>query len=101
MRCRVQDTQSTFTPGTIIRGRYVVEDLLGKGKFGAVYLVRDVRDDQKLFTLKEVIYPGRKELNRSIFDPMMLRRLHHPPLPCEDNIFNRHDRIYILAGYIE
>ena len=97
----MQDTQSTFTPGTIIRGRYVVEDLLGKGKFGAVYLVRDVRDDQKLFTLKEVIYPGRKELHRSIFDSMMLRRLHHPALPRVNNVFNRHDRLYILAGYIE
>src|SRR5260221_795484 len=101
MRCRVQNMQSTIAPGTIIRGRYAVEDLLGKGKFGAVYLVRDVRDDQILFTLKEVIYPSRKELRRSIFDSKMLRRLHHPALPRVNNVFNRHNRLYILAGYIE
>ncbi len=49
MRCRVQEVQTTLPIGTIIRERYIVEDLLGKGGFGAVYLLRDQRVKGNLF----------------------------------------------------
>jgi hypothetical protein len=39
----MQEIQITLPIGTIIGDRYVIEDLLGKGGFGAVYLVRDLR----------------------------------------------------------
>ncbi len=44
----------TLPIGTILRDRYVVEELLGKGGFGAVYLVRDLRVRQNLFAIKEI-----------------------------------------------
>ena len=54
LRCNVQDIQMTLPIGTILRDRYVVEELLGKGGFGAVYLVRDLRVRQNLFAIKEI-----------------------------------------------
>ncbi len=50
----MQDIQMTLPIGTILRDRYVVEELLGKGGFGAVYLVRDLRVRQNLFAIKEI-----------------------------------------------
>src|SRR5207248_4277154 len=103
IRCRMQEVQSTLPLGMIIRGRYVVERVLGRGSCGAVYLVRDTRENQKLFALKEVINPGRKDRYRFGFDPIALRRLEHPALPRIYTLFNsnKQERAYILAEYIE
>ena len=56
----MHDLQSTFPIGSIIRGQYVVVDLLGKGAFGAVYLVKDEHNHQNRFVLKEVMHTIRK-----------------------------------------
>ena len=44
----MQEVHTTLQPGTIIRRRYVVEDVLGQRSFGTVYLARDQRNNQKL-----------------------------------------------------
>ena len=59
----MHDVPSTFPVGSLIRGRYVVVDLLGQNASGAVYLVRDKRNQMHLFVLKEVIYAARKARN--------------------------------------
>src|SRR5438105_3287267 len=99
----MQEVQSTLPLGMIIRGQYVIERVLGRGSCGAVYVVRDVRGNQNLFALKEVINPGRKDGYGFSFDPAVLRRLEHPALPCIYAVFNtnKQDRAYILAEYIE
>ncbi len=99
----MQDIQSTFPVGTIIRRQYAVVDLLGKGAFGAVYLVRDERNHQNRFVLKEVMHAVHKERHRFPFDAAMLRRLKHLALPRIYQVFHsdKHDRSYILMDYIE
>jgi serine/threonine protein kinase len=99
----VQEVQTILPTGSVVGDRYVVEDLLGKGGFGAVYLVRDQRVKHNLFALKEVIDPNKRERDRFAFEGEVLRRLDHPALPRVYRIFKDdvHDRAYMLMDYVE
>jgi serine/threonine protein kinase len=87
----------------MVRDRYIIEGLLGKGGFGSVYLVKDKRVKGNLFALKEVIDPSKQDRDRFTFEGELLRRLDHPGLPrvyhafSDDAMF----RAYLLMDYIE
>src|SRR5712692_6878771 len=83
--------------------RYVIESLLGKGGFGAVYLVRDRRIKERLFALKEVIDPNKGDRERFIFEAEVLKRLNHRALPHVYQVFEyeKLKRVYMLMDYIE
>jgi serine/threonine protein kinase len=95
--------QTTLPIGSIIRERYVVEDLLGKGGFGAVYLVRDRHVKSNLYALKEVVDPNKQERTHFTFEGEILKRLDHPALPHVYRTFDddKNARAYILLDYIE
>jgi serine/threonine protein kinase len=83
--------------------RYIVESLLGKGGFGAVYLVRDRNVKEHQFALKEVIDPNKRERERFIFEAEVLKRLNHRALPHVYKVFEyeKLKRVYMLMDYIE
>src|SRR6266516_1499292 len=87
----------------VIRGQYVIVDLLGQGASGGVYLVKDERHPQNHFVLKEVMHAVRKERRGYPFDAVVLRRLKHLALPRIYQVFpgDKHDRFYLLMDYIE
>lgn len=99
----MQQVQDTLPIGSMVRDRYEIKDLLGKGGFGAVYLVRDRRVRGNLFALKEVIDPHKKERERFLFEGEILKRLDHPALPRVYRAFEdgASGRAYILMDYIE
>lgn len=99
----MQELQITLPIGTVIRGRYIIEGLLGKGGFGAVYLVRDQRVKGNLFALKEVIDPDKQERARFAFEGEVLKRLDSPHLPRVYRVFedDKNNREYMLMDYIE
>jgi eukaryotic-like serine/threonine-protein kinase len=99
----VQELQTTLPIGSMVGGRYLVEELLGKGGFGAVYRVRDQRVQQNLFALKEVIDPNLQERKRFVFEADLLRRLDHPALPRVYHVFEeeKNERAYMLMDYVE
>jgi eukaryotic-like serine/threonine-protein kinase len=103
----VQQDQLLLPNGSTIRDpsgdRYIIEGLLGRGGFGAVYLVRDRRFKQNLFALKELIDPSTRDRERFIFEGEILKRLDHRALPRVYRVFE-HDklrRVYLLMDYVK
>ena len=95
--------QIRFPKGKVVQERYVVEDLLGKGGFGAVYRVRDRRVKGNLFALKEVIDPDARQRASFAFEAELLKRLDHRALPRVYRVFEDHknNRVYMLMDYID
>ena len=80
MAMEIKNMQPPSQVKLVIRGHYVIIDMLGKGASGAVYLVKDQRHPQNHFVLKEVMHAVGKQRRRSPFDAAVLRRLHHRAL---------------------
>ncbi len=99
----MREVQMSFPHGKVIRERYIVEEMLGKGGFGAVYRVRDRRVKSNVFALKEVIDPNGRERDRLAFECELLKRLDHPGLPRVYRVLDdeRNNRVYMLMDYIE
>ena len=92
--------------GTIIGGRFLIQDQLSGSGFGNIYLVRDQRNtgnNANLFVIKEVINPGRQKLYQITLDAMALRLLRHEALPRVYIVLSdaKYDRVYVLMDYIE
>ncbi len=99
----MQEVQTTLPMGSVLRERYVVEGLLGKGGFGAVYQVKDMRVQGNLYALKEAINPQRRDRDRFVFEGELLKHLDHRSLPRVYRVFEDevHHRAYMLMDYIE
>ena len=104
---QLQQEQIILPIGSIVRNvngdRYTVEGLLGKGGSGAVYLVRDRRNKQDIFALKELIDPDKAARERFAFEAEVLMRLDNEALPHVYRVFENEKlkRVYILMDYIE
>ena len=103
----MQQSQILLPGGITVRDpsgdRYIIESLLGKGRSGAVYLVRDRRMKQNMYALKEVIDPNKHDRERFIFEGEILKRLEHRALPHVYRVFERDKlkRVYLLMDYIK
>ncbi len=104
--------QNTLPVGTILRNRYLVQELLGEGAFSAVYLVNavspleDPRGKRYIatrFALKEVVIPGRHLRHPINLEAVLLRGVDHEALPHIYDVFtsNKYRRLYFLMEYIE
>ncbi len=100
----MRKVQTTLPLGTIIKGRYIVESVLGSGKHDAVYLMKDQRVHQHLFALKELSISGEKDGQHFTYETTELKKMFvHPALPQVYDVFHddKNDRTYILMEYIE
>ncbi len=103
----MEQEQFILPEGVTVRdpqgNRYVIEDVLGKGVFGAVYLVRERGEEHNLFALKEVINPNKDDRERFAFEGEVLKRLNHKALPRVYRVFenDKLKRVYLLMDYIK
>ncbi|HKV59049.1 MAG TPA: serine/threonine-protein kinase [Ktedonobacteraceae bacterium] len=83
--------------------RYRIKELLGRGGFGAVYLVNDRHMQEHEFALKELIEPSGHDHERLLFECEILKKLDHPALPRVYHVFEYEKlrRVYLLMEYIK
>lgn len=103
--------QHVLEPGTILRRRYEILELVGQGGMGAVYKAADRRLEGRVCALKEVL-PDLAEgaLSEEELDQMseqfrieasILSRLDHPNLPKVSDYFSTGGREYLVMDFVE
>jgi serine/threonine-protein kinase len=92
---------------SLIRDRYVVVRVIGRGGMGAVYLVTDTLDQNRVMALKEMsntaIVDARDRamaVEQFRREAELLRRLRHPNLPIVSDEFALDDRYYLVMEYV-
>ena len=92
---------------SLINDRYVVVRVIGRGGMGAVYLVTDTLDQNRVMALKEMSNAAIvDERDRAMAvqqfrrEAQLLRRLRHPNLPIVSDEFAIGDRNYLVMEYV-
>lgn len=93
--------------GEVLRGRYKIQERIGQGGAGSIYLADDLRLEGRLCALKEVEYDRalpdniREEARQQFLrEATILARLDHPNLPKVSDFFSSGPRDYLVMDYI-
>ncbi len=96
-----------LTSGTILRERYKVIELVGRGGMGATYRAEDLRLEGRFCALKESLPDPdatSEELQQSrdqfYQEASTLARLDHPNLPKVSDFFSADDRDYLVMDFV-
>ena len=91
----------------VLRGRYRIQQRIGQGGMGNIYLSDDLRLDGRLCALKEVEYDRSLPANllkeardQFLKEATVLARLDHPNLPKVSDFFSSGPRDYLVMDYI-
>ena len=97
----------TLSPETILRDRYRIIELVGRGGMGATYRAQDLRLEGRLCAVKEAlpdpeISDSELEQSREQFyqEASTLARLDHPNLPKVSDYFTDNDRDYLVMDFV-
>lgn len=98
---------SVLPPGTILRERYEILELIGQGGMGAVYRASDLRLTGRLCAVKEIL-PGLVAYQEELAsyqaqfyqEASTLAQLDHPNLPKVSDYFSQENREYLLMDYV-
>ncbi|MFP3853561.1 MAG: serine/threonine-protein kinase [Anaerolineales bacterium] len=94
-------------PGDLLRERYIVQSIIGRGGMGSIYLAEDNRLPGRRCALKEVqqdpsISEDLREQSRQQFyrEASVLARLDHPNLPKVSDYFSADTRDYLVMDFV-
>ncbi len=74
-------------PDTVLKERYLIRNLLGKGGMGAVYIAEDLLTDEEI-AVKQTFFGDQSELRDAFFrEARLLAWLSHPALPKVTDYF--------------
>jgi serine/threonine-protein kinase len=97
-------------PGTVLRGRYEIIELVGQGGMGAVYKAGDLRLEGRICAVKEVLptlseSASEEELiqiaDQFRVEASTLARLDHQNLPKVSDYFADHGCEYLVMDFVE
>ncbi|MEZ4768210.1 MAG: serine/threonine-protein kinase [Caldilineales bacterium] len=96
-----------FQPGTVLRSRYKILELIGQGGMGAVYKAEDQRLTGRLCAVKEILpdlggQPADIAQMQDQFyrEASILARLDHPSLPKVSDYFTENGRELLVMDYV-
>jgi serine/threonine protein kinase len=103
-----EESNSQLTSGTILVDRYVIQDVVGVGGMGSVYLARDQHFPNvvKLVAVKEMINRAPDPLARKTIvqnferEANILATLNHPSIPRIYDYFSGGNRSYLTLEFI-
>ncbi|XP_072548612.1 serine/threonine-protein kinase Nek11 isoform X2 [Salminus brasiliensis] len=92
-------------PGNLIANRYVIQQSLGRGSFGTVFIIKDTKAalGEKLKVLKQIPVGDLKpdETVRATQEAQLLSQLHHPAILKFYTSFLERDVFCIVTEYCE
>ncbi|XP_010882942.2 serine/threonine-protein kinase Nek11 [Esox lucius] len=105
--CHLLSPSTSVSPdlGSLVAKRYSVLQRLGRGSFGNIYLVHDIRssDKEKLKVLKEIplgdLHPN--ETVQASQEAQLLSQLNHPAILTFYSSFLHRDSFCIITEYCE
>ena len=93
--------------GHVLKDRYTIKKLIGRGGMGSLYLADDNRLEGRRCAIKEVQQDSELpaeilEQARSQFyrEASVLAQLDHPTLPKVSDYFSEEDRDYLVMDYV-
>jgi serine/threonine-protein kinase len=96
-----------LSPDTILRDRYKIIELVGRGGMGATYRAEDLRLQGRICAVKEALpdpdaSPEELRQSREQFyqEASTLARLDHPNLPKVSDYFSESDRDYLVMDFV-
>jgi serine/threonine protein kinase len=93
--------------GEVLRNRYKIQNIIGQGGMGSVYLAEDIRLEGRICALKEVehdrtlpadlLKQAREQFQR---EATVLARLDHQNLPKVSDFFSYGGREYLVMDFV-
>jgi serine/threonine protein kinase len=94
-------------PGYVLRDRYIIREIIGRGGMGSIFLAEDNRLPGRLCALKQVRHDQDLPENLRIQtreqfyrEASVLARLDHPNLPKVSDYFSHSDCDYLVMDFI-
>ncbi len=97
----------TLEAGLILRDRYQIRRVIGRGGAGCVYLADDLRLTGRLCAIKEVVHDYslsdtllRQARQQFQQEALVLARLDHPNLPKVSDFFSEGEGDYLVMDFV-